>query len=349
MKDFNIVSKGDFKKYSDIENYFNLNFISDIKEVLGNNKIKWVILEKIHGANFQVYYDETGFHCGKRTSFLSKDINFYNYTDALPDNIENKLKEIFNDIHRPIRLFGELFGGKYIAEHNYKETVKKLCPKCVQKEVQYSPLNHVLFYDVCVNDIFLSWQEVEGFIKFYNLSANDIQFEKPLKIIEATVDDVLKENNAFESRISQVDLDFEHLPVIENNVCEGIVIKPYEREYRTRKFDRIIIKSKNDIFSERKREKKSDRDIENIDIITSVYNSLIPYVNDNRFNAVFSKDIWIKKDLGRFLKAYMEDVFKDAKKDGITIPEDEKILKYVRKKLNTDIIKYKNQFFSRVE
>ncbi len=46
------------------------------------------------------------------------------------------------------------------------------------------------------------------------------------------------------------------------------------------------------------------------------------------------KDVWTKKDMGRFLKAYMEDIFKDAGKDGAVLPEDEKILRHVSKKLN---------------
>lgn len=347
MKEFNINPKGNFRKYSDIENTFNTAFIDAIRETVGTGKIRWVVMEKIHGANFQVCYDETGFHCGKRTSYMDSEVNFYNFTDALPEAIERKLKEIYEDIKKPVRFFGELFGGMYRAEHSLKDEVKRLCPKCVQKEVQYSPLNHVLFYDVRIDEEYLSWQEIKHFIRTYALAEAGIQFEQPLKIAEATVDEIITEDNAFESRISQIDMEYEHLPVLEHNICEGIVIKPYEREYRTRLGDRVIIKSKNEKFSEKRREKKTDADIKNIDIIMSVYNSLVPYINDNRFNAVYSKDVWTKKDLGRFLKTYMEDIFRDAGKDGIVLPEDEKILKHVRKKLNADIIKCKNQFFSR--
>lgn len=81
-------------------------------------------------------------------------------------------------------------------------------------------------------------------------------------------------------------------------------------------------------------QEKTDADIGNIDIIMSVYRTLLTYVNENRFNAVYLKDVWTKKDMGRFLKAYMEDIFKDAGKDGAVLPEDEKILRHVSKKLN---------------
>lgn len=343
-----LITKGDFRKYPDIENYFSTEAVAEMKDVIGDSKIPWVVMEKIHGANFQVTYDELGLHCGKRTSYLEATDNFYGFINALPEGIIEKIRRIYEKYdHQPVRLFGELFGGRYDADHKHKDLVKKLCPKCVQREVQYSPFNHVLFYDVAVGTRFLCWKEIEALVKEFGLGAGNIQFEQPLMIRSATIDDILKTDNLFESVIYKTDLAYEELPPIADNVCEGIVIKPYEQEYITRRGNRVIIKSKNEKFSERKRREKP-ADPEHDRLIADISAPLIEYVTENRFNAVFSKDIWTKKDLGKFLQAYMQDLLRDAEKDKVPLPEDEKIMHEVRKRLNQEIIKFKTKYFSQV-
>ena len=170
--------------------------------------------------------------------------------------MKKKLEEIYNSEKQPIRIFGELFGGKYEAEHNYKDEVRVSNPKCVQREIQYSPFNQILFYDVEIGGKILPWKGVEKFIEKYNLNKDcGLQFEKTIKIVEESLSDAIKENNKFESVISQVDLDYLNLPVIKDNICEGIIIKPYEQEYNCFDGSRVIIKNKNEKFAERRHEK----------------------------------------------------------------------------------------------
>lgn len=338
-----------FKKYESLENSYNTKTMMDFANAVGNETIQWVIMEKIHGANFQICYDEQGFHAGKRSNYLNDGEKFYNWERLITDKMKDKLKEIYENEGKPVRMFGELFGGKYDAEHSFVNEVRIACPKCVQREVQYSPFNHILFYDIQLGDEFLCWEEVKNMIRKYVLGKNcGIQFERPIAILSGELYEIIKFKNDFESQISQVDLSYENLPVIEGNICEGIVIKPLSKEYRTYSGQRVIIKSKNDKFSEKKKEKKPVDDTTSILTLES-FNKMRDYINENRANAVFSKDSWTNKDFGKFIKNFLNDVYEDAQKDGIELPQDEKISNLLRGRVQKEIVsKFKNYFFGRI-
>lgn len=338
-----------FKKYESLENSYNTKTMMDFANAVGNEIIQWVIMEKIHGANFQICYDEQGFHAGKRSNYLNDGENFYNWEKLITDRMKDKLKEIYEDEGKPVRMFGELFGGKYEAEHSFADEVRVSCPKCVQREVQYSPFNHILFYDIQLGDEFLCWDEVQIMIHKYGLGKNcGIQFEQPIAVLSGKLDEIIKFKNDFQSQISQVDLSYEKLPVIEGNICEGIVIKPLSKEYRTYSGQRVIIKSKNDKFSEKKKEKKPIDDTTSALTLES-FNKMRDYINENRANAVFSKDSWTNKDFGKFIKNFLNDVYEDAQKDGIELPQDEKISNLLRGRVQKEIVsKFKNYFFGRI-
>lgn len=335
---------GVFEKYASIENSYQADIMGKFDEVISHKSIKWVIMEKIHGANFQVYFDEHGIKCGKRTAFLGDEENFYCYQHLITKDMIKKLEEIYNSEKQPIRIFGELFGGKYEAEHNYKDEVRISNPKCVQREIQYSPFNQILFYDVEIGGRILSWKEVEQFIERYNLNKDcGLQFEKPIKIVEETLSDVIKENNKFESVISQVDLNYLNLPVIKDNICEGIIIKPYNQEYRCFDGSRIIIKSKNEKFAERRHEKKPV-DTALYSSVQDTFNLVKDYINENRANAVISKDSWGKHDFGKFLSNFVSDIYESIEKDGIKLPQDEKAQAMLKQKISKECLKYREAF-----
>ena len=85
------------------------------------NKIKkWIVLEKIHGANFSFYISNTGaIQLAKRNSFLSPNDYFFGIrnTNIIPE-INDKLLNIYRHICckysdiLQLSLHGELFGGK---------------------------------------------------------------------------------------------------------------------------------------------------------------------------------------------------------------------------------------------
>lgn len=96
---------------------------------------------------------------------------------------------------------------------------------------------------------------------------------------------------------------------------ESIVYTIRDKKHKETYNNRVIIKKKNEEFFEKKQipKDKPDRfadyakDSEAIEI----------YMNENRFDSVFSKDNYQKENFGDFIKAYVQDVIEDAKKDSV--------------------------------
>ena len=102
---------------------------------------------------------------------------------------------------------------------------------------------------------------------------------------------------------------------------------------------RVIIKKKNEEFFENKKMPKSKPD-RFVDYLKDE-ETIAPYINENRFDAVFSKEPYVKENFGAFIKAYAQDVVEDAAKDSIEIKNP--------KNLNNIIAKtFKQEYFRRV-
>lgn len=131
----------------------------------------WVASEKIHGSNFSVHCSGNKARYGRRTDFLTDDIeipcedpgklfkesfldarklvkNFHNKLG----NVSNKLKELFPDMIK-FSIYGEYFGGNYPgADGKFKQ---------VQKGVYYIPHHEFMVFDIyIVTDKTSFWVDV---------------------------------------------------------------------------------------------------------------------------------------------------------------------------------------------
>lgn len=106
-----------FKKYSSIENSFNVGFMDKVRAEMPSD-LKYVVQEKVHGANTSFLCDGNDVSFAKRTSVLAGDEKFYDYEQILADYRERVIA-LYNDIKtrhediESISVFGELFGGRY--------------------------------------------------------------------------------------------------------------------------------------------------------------------------------------------------------------------------------------------
>lgn len=303
-----------FVEYNSIENIGRLRTINDITEY-GLAYGDWCVTEKVHGSNFSFWVTQDSIKCAKRSGFIDEFGKFYNYQHVLEDYNKNlcilfHLVSEFYGIKSEqleIALFGEIFGGTY----PHKDVAKNPLASKVQKGVYYSPDNDFYAFDLKVNGTYINYKLFEEL-----MDASDMFWAKSLFISDFKT--CLAYPNSFQTKIPT----WLELPDIENNICEGVVIKPLDpRFFPTH--SRVILKNKNEKFSEIANGKvKEERDLSSINIITLsesekeyCYN-IFAFVTENRLRNVISKMEEITdKDFGKVAGLFTKDVLDEFKKD----------------------------------
>jgi Rnl2 family RNA ligase len=181
-----------------------------------------------------------------------------------------------------ISVFGEMFGGLYGFDI-YLFT---------EEGGRFLPVDEV-------NEIF----EVCGF--FYAKT-----------LFRGTLTECLKQPNAFQSKIAE----WLGLPPIEDNICEGIVIRPVTPMY-LRNGSRVLIKSKNERFAERKSAKRRTKlfvePVPYSDELKALIVEGETYVTENRLANVVSHigEVHFPKDFGKVMGLFSKDVLEDFLKE----------------------------------
>lgn len=292
-------------KYSSIENSVRDKFVDQIKTE-GKDGGDWVVTEKVHGGQFSLYYDGQEVKASTRTAFLSAGMDFFNWEKVKQEN-EDKVKDIFRILKSRgeevdyIIVYGELFGGDYPqAGVNKVKGARRL-----QKGVYYHPDNLFYVFDIKVNGRYLTVDEVNPLFEQVGLFYARTLFRGSLEAC-------MNHANDFLSKIP----DWLGLPQIEGNIAEGIVIKPVDPRFLT-SGDRVILKSKNEKFEERKSVKK--RPVPQDEVIRTpdgirLGRELESLVTENRLQNVLSK-MTGSPAFGEVMKALDSDVWEEFNKD----------------------------------
>jgi Rnl2 family RNA ligase len=304
-----------FSSYSNIENAYRLKFVNDIIEN-GLAYGDWCVTEKIHGSNFSFYVDIACIKCAKRGNFIGDgEKNFYGHKDVLNYYNSNlcalfhMLSELYNIPEDKLEyiLYGEIFGGLY----PHKDVPKSKIATKVQRGVFYSPDNDFYAFDLKVNGSFVNFKifeelmDVAGFLWAKSLFIGDMK-------------SCLTYPNEFQTKIPEI----LELPTMENNICEGVVIKPLDARFFP-SGDRVILKNKNDKFKEVSTKKSKQKiDGSSIELISlsdenkAVVADAESYITENRLRNVISKIGSVtNKDFGKLLGLFTQDVLKDFRKD----------------------------------
>lgn len=215
---------------------------------------KWVVQEKIHGAN--ISFDNAG--------------NVYSRNQKTDENFCNASKAIqsvnlnFNGYDL---IFGELFGPK------------------IQKGVDYGSEKRILFYDAMLDGKLLTQEQ------FYKCVPSEY------RVPHFGLFDYFPLN--FDININS------KLSTKENNLIEGVVIKPWDSVLYNRYGELFYIKKKNELFKEKQRKKKESLD----DKILEMKELFESYIHPERLESVFSKEgrIQSEKELGKYIKLVLND------------------------------------------
>ncbi|MEP0263104.1 RNA ligase, Rnl2 family [Dokdonia sp.] len=315
-----------FKKYNTIENTYREKVIEQI-HLHGYGKDTFVVQEKVHGANFSFICDGKNIYVAKRTTIIEEGEQFCNYlfvVDTYKERILRLFSLLKNDIPevQTIHVYGELFGGSY--EH--PEVKKNPIMVKVQKGISYSPKNDFYAFDICINqEYYLDVHQANTYFETLN-----IFYAKTL--FEGNLQDCLEYPNVFNTHIP-LWLGF---PEMENNFCEGVVIRPTKNRI-FRNGSRVILKNKNEKWSEKSKVKKVVKPIEFTEEETTLWNILNSYLTDNRLVNVQSKlgDFQIKtigKTIGLFAKDALIDFTKEHNDLWDIIEKDRR--KVITKRLN---------------
>ena len=303
----------EFKKYSSIENSFSREFMEHIWAEMPQD-LEYVVQEKVHGTNTSFLCDGMDVGFAKRTSMLAEGMQFYDYPELVARYKERVLK-LFADIKArypevtQISVFGEMFGGLY--PHDGVHATHKV--SLIQKGVCYTPDHEFYGFDIYLftgeGGRFLPVDEVNE-----RFEANGFFYAKTL--FQGTLAECLKYPNAFQSKIAE----WLGLPAIEDNICEGIVIRPVVPMY-LRNGSRVLIKSKNERFAEKKSVKKRNKLFAEPVPYSEALQALIAegeaYVTENRLANVVSHigEVHFPKDFGKVMGQLSKDVLDDFLKE----------------------------------
>jgi Rnl2 family RNA ligase len=302
-----------FKKYSSIDNVITRDFMERVVAEMPDD-LEWVVQEKVHGANTSFLCDGTEVKMAKRTSMLAEDEAFYDFRELL-ERYTPKVLSLFGRIKaeypevKSISVFGEMFGGRY----PHKDVKAEKSIMLIQKGVFYTPAHE--FYGF---DIYLFEEEAGRFLPVDDVNrlfeAEGFFYAKTL--FRGLLKDALKYPNAFQSTIPRG----LGLPDIEDNICEGVVIRPVVPMY-LRNGSRVLIKSKNERFAEKKSVKQRNKiftePVPYSDALKELLLEVEAYVTENRLNNVVSHigEISLPKDFGKLMGLFSKDALEDFMKD----------------------------------
>jgi Rnl2 family RNA ligase len=304
------MTEKEIKKYNSIENSYREQFIEKIR-LSGYENIKYVITEKIHGSNTQLKFDGKDFAIGARTHYLEPGEKHYNAAEILEpfkpklENLFYHLKESINEIEEVI-LFGEIFGGSY----PHKDVPKDNHACKVQKGVFYSPSNQFMAFDI----MYKLAGEQHSYLSYEQFKDACDNFDIP-RVPLMTIANSLTEALEFTNDKTSVVYQYYNLPEIENNIMEGVVIKPYNTDIFIGQH-RLILKNKNEKFAEVTKEPKPPIENELTDEHKVILEEMSKYVTENRVRNVISKEGEITiKDIGKIIDLTNRDVIQDYNKD----------------------------------
>ena len=287
------------KKYEHIEGIWKTDTVEYFRSKGVFNEVKkWCITEKVHGSNYSIYYDGKEMKFASRNRFI-KPASFFNSDIAVKREMP-KIMDLYNLLSKQenaekIIVYGELCGGSY--PHEDVPIVNGI--NQIQKGVYYHPNIIFVVFDIMVNGEFLSPLDV-----VFTTSEVGLYSVPILKV--GTFEECVDYGNKF---ITRIPILF-GLPEIKDNICEGVVIRPLERDVKIGD-NRVIFKSKNDKHYERQKAPKKPhkpnvlpkKAQEAIDILAE-------YVNENRLRNVLSKiGPFGEKDFKKVFDAFKEDVY----------------------------------------
>ncbi|WP_238012808.1 RNA ligase family protein [Dactylosporangium sp. AC04546] len=171
----------------------------------------WIATEKLHGANLVIAGTEAAITVGKRKAWLRPDEAFFGWQLLRPAFERAVAVALEHTGKQTVRLYGELYGGHY--PHADVPAVPGASP--VQTGVWYAPDIRFALFDVLAEEVFVRYDDVAAIAGSSGLDVVPLLARGPRSTVDATP-------ARFQTRMPAV----HHLPAIDGNLAEGIVLRP---------------------------------------------------------------------------------------------------------------------------
>lgn len=251
-------------------------------------KVKWVVTEKVHGANFSFVYQNHRLGFAKRKDFLAWSDDFFGFQNVA-SAMEHRIIELFEQLSLDLKaeryiLYGELFGGSY--PHSEVQPDEQV--QAIQTGVYYSPSISFCAFDIAYESGDVKhYLDYDAAISYFERFG--IFYAKPL--FTGRFNEALNFNTRIGSGIpAQLGL-----PALEANVIEGVVIKPLNHSGLKDLKERPILKLKNKEFDEEKKFHEAEKwsyvpDVRSqSEELSYLIEAMSQYINRNRLDSVLSK------------------------------------------------------------
>jgi len=249
-------------------------------------KLKWVVTEKVHGANFSFSYENGTLRFAKRKDYLQWNDDFFGF-QLVVNKLENNILRLFEQLSNAIAgekymVYGELFGGKY--PHPEVDPIADL--QAIQTGVYYTPEIAFCAFDIAIENesgskYYLDYETAVGYFEQFG-----IFYAKPLLIGK------FAEAMNFNIRIHSTIPKALQLPELQDNLIEGVVIKPYNQVDQNM---RPIVKLKNPEFDEEEKFHEAEKwsFVPNVSSRTEDLSFIVAelrnYITQNRLQSAISK------------------------------------------------------------
>lgn len=282
-----------FYAYSSIENSYRGKEIARIRNE-DFDKVEWVALEKVHGANFGLWIIDGKIVPSKRSSFA--DGSFYGC--QIERDCQADLVRIAPTISP--KSVVEAMGPLVIKLAEYGVTVVygELFGGGIQKGINYGTKRFAAF-DMKIGKDFVDYDK---FVELCDL----VGLPRCVEIARGSFEHVLATDPAFPTKMSDCGA---------TDIAEGFVMKPVKNGYLSAG-DRVILKKKSPGFSERTSEKTPKPPKEPLtELQQSIFDAGQTYINDERVASAISK--LGEGNFNQVLAEVIADIYRELEKDGL--------------------------------
>lgn len=257
----------------------------------------------VHNSHLMLIWDakDDEIKLAKRTSIIEDGENFYGCL-SVKEKYEKSFRNLIEFLKETksclnIIIHGEIFGGTYPGRKT-EGAVK------VQSGIFYCDWNDFYAFDLRCDGNYLDVDEANNLFQKFGFF-----FAKT--IFEGSLQECINYKNDFNDPICT----WLGLPEVENNITEGIVIRP-KMVKKDNSGERIILKSKNSKWSEKQHHPKVKTEIVLSDEGKILHEEILSYLNENRLSSVLSKLGPIQQnEFGKLMGEMSSDLWKDALKD----------------------------------